>query len=187
MTETASQIGEKLLAARKRTGLSRARAGELIGVDQQTVYRWEKGERRPSAEDYLKAMDIYTKHGGWTQLGIDHLVPRGTVRESRTPYDPSGPNHRMAALAQKFEREMARLGATDEDLDYVHFALTDPQSAKLSYMGGSGRMLSAEEQEHQFALFTEALRIWVANRIADRKASWQEPPPGTFPDPTDEQ
>ncbi|MDI1325566.1 MAG: helix-turn-helix transcriptional regulator [Brevundimonas sp.] len=40
-------LAEKLLAQRRRRGLSIKRAGELTGVDEGTFGRWESGEWQP--------------------------------------------------------------------------------------------------------------------------------------------
>jgi len=41
----------RLAAQRKRTGLSAELFGKLIGVSGQTIYLWERGKTRPSAEN----------------------------------------------------------------------------------------------------------------------------------------
>lgn len=40
-------LGEKLLAQRRRHGLSIKRAAEIAGVDEGTFGRWESGEWQP--------------------------------------------------------------------------------------------------------------------------------------------
>lgn len=41
-----------LLAQRKRLGLSAAEAGRLLGVSDQSVYKWETGKTRPRASQF---------------------------------------------------------------------------------------------------------------------------------------
>jgi DNA-binding transcriptional regulator YiaG len=41
-----------LLAQRKRLGLSAAEAGRLLGVSDQSVYKWENGKTRPRASQF---------------------------------------------------------------------------------------------------------------------------------------
>lgn len=41
-------IGEKIRAARKRLKLSGPAVASMIGVDPNTLYRWERGEVEPS-------------------------------------------------------------------------------------------------------------------------------------------
>ena len=44
---TPQTLGEKLLAARRRRGLSAKRAAELVGVDEGTFAGWEREKRGP--------------------------------------------------------------------------------------------------------------------------------------------
>lgn len=43
-------FGEKLAKARERAGLSRKDLAELLNVGQNTIWRWEAGQREPSLE-----------------------------------------------------------------------------------------------------------------------------------------
>ena len=42
-------IGSRIALVRKASGYSQERLGELIGVNKQTMSRWERGERTPDA------------------------------------------------------------------------------------------------------------------------------------------
>lgn len=44
-------IDQAIQAKRAKLGLSRAKYGRLVGVDQMTVYRWEKALLSPSPEN----------------------------------------------------------------------------------------------------------------------------------------
>ena len=43
-------LGEKILALRKKQGLSQEKLGELIGVTRQTISNWELNETSPNPE-----------------------------------------------------------------------------------------------------------------------------------------
>jgi len=43
-------LGEKLKAERRRRGLSIDRAAEVMGVDEGTFGRWERGEWKPQSQ-----------------------------------------------------------------------------------------------------------------------------------------
>lgn len=45
----ATALAAAILAARRSANLTQASLGALIGVDHGTVYRWETGQREPSA------------------------------------------------------------------------------------------------------------------------------------------
>lgn len=49
---TPSSLGELLLAERRRRGVSVATAAELIGVDEGTFGRWERGEWKPQLRSH---------------------------------------------------------------------------------------------------------------------------------------
>lgn len=42
---------DELAALRKKRGLSQARLAEMVGVEQPTIQRWEKGKREPDLEN----------------------------------------------------------------------------------------------------------------------------------------
>ncbi|WP_395057123.1 helix-turn-helix domain-containing protein [Polaromonas sp.] len=47
-----------LLAQRKRLGLSAAEAGRLLGVSDQSVYKWENGRTRPRASQFSAIAEL---------------------------------------------------------------------------------------------------------------------------------
>lgn len=54
-------FNEKLKTARKQKGLSQAELGKLLGVQAQTVGRWETGKSKPNLETINKlceALDV---------------------------------------------------------------------------------------------------------------------------------
>lgn len=194
------QLRRRFIAAREALG-TQDEVAQMLGVTPGTVSRKERGETPIKARDVAALEQLVSYQNDAPAepsepAELNKMVPRGTsghVAHERTAfaderrskpsrrvseggvYDPAPGSgaflRQIATIARHFEYEMVRIGAEREDLDYVHFALNDPQSAKLSWMGGSGRTLSAAEQEHQFQLLTEALRKWVMDRIADRKSA----------------
>jgi transcriptional regulator with XRE-family HTH domain len=42
-------LAKKISATRAKVGISQAALADRCGVDRQTVYRWEAGDREPSA------------------------------------------------------------------------------------------------------------------------------------------
>lgn len=51
-------FNEKLKNARKQKGLSQAELGKLLGVQAQTVGRWETGKSKPNLKTVNKLCDI---------------------------------------------------------------------------------------------------------------------------------
>ena len=51
-------FSEKLKVARKQKGLSQAALGKLLGVQAQTIGRWETGKSKPNLETVNKLCEI---------------------------------------------------------------------------------------------------------------------------------
>ena len=47
-------IGQRISMIRKERGISTVQLSEEIGCTQQTVYRWERGERIPDVPTLMK-------------------------------------------------------------------------------------------------------------------------------------
>lgn len=173
--------------------MTQTQAAAALGVTLMTVSRWERGQSVKD-RDLAAAANLYD---AWDLLAeyvedkrLINLVPRGTLAVREDASDAyagarradgsiiatdSLPN-RLEVLAKNFEREMIRAGATNDEVDYIHFATHNPESAKLFYMGGTGQPLSLERQEKELALLMEALRVWVMARIAERQAAERQKP-----------
>lgn len=50
-----SAIGDRIRAARTAAGLTLSALAQVLGVDRQTIHRWETGERDPTGL-YLTAV-----------------------------------------------------------------------------------------------------------------------------------
>jgi transcriptional regulator with XRE-family HTH domain len=51
-------LGKKIKAIRKKRGLTQKQLAELLGVKQQNVSDWERGERSPSVKNLKKLSEI---------------------------------------------------------------------------------------------------------------------------------
>ncbi len=51
-------FNEKLKAARKQKGLSQTELGKLLGVQAQTVGRWETGKSKPNLKTINKLCEV---------------------------------------------------------------------------------------------------------------------------------
>lgn len=57
-------IGERLRAARRARGLSRKKVAVLLGVDESTLWKWEKrGEQGRPARRVVRAVEGFLKDG----------------------------------------------------------------------------------------------------------------------------
>lgn len=150
------QRGQALKDAREAAGLTQEDAGQLLDRDKQTLSRWERGERKISAEDYERAMALYATRSG------DPSIGQAVLRGTRAPL-------RFASTFDRFEREIIRMGADDFEVDHVRNVLRSPETAKLFHMGEPGKVMTAEDQERELAIQLDVLRLWVKRHMDARK------------------
>jgi transcriptional regulator with XRE-family HTH domain len=145
LPQHASQIGQALRAARERARLTQAEAARLLGVDKQTISRWERGETAVKAADHNRALERYGAADGGRLDTVGSNVSRGT----------SPALARFAPAVDRFEREIIRLGADDDEVDRIRAILRAPPVTGVLVAG------SPEEQDAEFDIFLEACRVWL--------------------------
>ena len=59
MSETAQRIGERLLEARKRAGMTQAEVGDALGIGKWQVLRHESGKQSMSIDRLYEYADLY--------------------------------------------------------------------------------------------------------------------------------
>jgi transcriptional regulator with XRE-family HTH domain len=157
------ESGRDLRNERGKLEFSQEEVAREMGVSVKTVQRLEKSEdpRYRDVAAYLGALEVLARMRGCP----DNVVPRGTLA--------AGPElgQRVLAGITAFEREAARLGATDPELDHIAWALRNPESSRLFYLGDDGKPRSGEEQEEELGYQIDGLRVWLERRIAKRKAA----------------
>ena len=68
-------LGEKILTARKKAGLSQTDLADLIGVSRQSVSKWETGESSPEAGNLLPAAKALNVTVDWLLTEDDVPAP----------------------------------------------------------------------------------------------------------------
>lgn len=63
-------LGKRISKARAVAGLTQEALGAAVGVDRQTVYRWEAEEREPSARHVAAVVRVTGCGPGWL-LGVE--------------------------------------------------------------------------------------------------------------------
>lgn len=179
------KTARELIEARAASGLTQQEAAQLIGVNAQTISRWERGERRISKADYDRAMAVYAaaadRHATPTELGQN--VSRGTsrggfrfdrVREAAAAadrYRADGGGVRLPADLEvaraKFLAEASARGATRDDLDYILSVLNSPETQQL-FAGGYRSAKSLEEAKLEMETVVEMLDRWLSLRLTRR-------------------
>lgn len=66
-SESRRAIGERLKEARKSIQLTQAQAGKHLGVERQTVSKWENGETLPASAQWFELGLLYG-------ASLDYLV-----------------------------------------------------------------------------------------------------------------
>lgn len=149
---------DRLRAARVAANLTQDEAAQLLGVTGKTVSRWETGAP-VKPRDLAAAEQAYAEAAAGS--GLDKKVPRGTVALDTAAHLP-GP---LAAIARRFELEMARLGGTDEEVDHVDATLHSEHVAILVNQRQDGSPRTAEERDAEFRLQMRALLRWLLMRM----------------------
>jgi len=72
------ELNEKLVALRKKKGLSQAELAESINVSRQAISRWEVGTAIPSADNLMWLSKFY-------EVSVDDLM--GVATDNKQPTD----------------------------------------------------------------------------------------------------
>lgn len=152
-----SRIAIELADSRQSSGLSRERVAQALGVSAKTIERWEKSGRIGPAE----LREIRAFYASGRQTGLYNDVPRGT---SALADATALPGH-LTALARRFELEMARLGATNEEVDHVDATLRSEHVAVLINQRPDGSPRTGDERDAEFRLQMRALLRWLLMRM----------------------
>ena len=63
------KIGKSLKQARENENLSQRKLAQQTGINQQSISRWESGQRLPNILDLIKLANYY-------KISIDELIGR---------------------------------------------------------------------------------------------------------------
>ena len=77
MLSVVTTLGERLLLARKRAGLSQAELGGALGLKSghSMVSQWERGEAIPTGEQFLALPALLGVSGHWLLTGHGEVRP----------------------------------------------------------------------------------------------------------------
>lgn len=143
-----SQISEQLRAAREAAGLTQQEAAELLGVDSQSVSRWERGERRIRAETFQRALKVYSDR----QAGLGPVRP-GIVSESAPPqygevgFETLTGRQRARAWLEGFLLDIAEKGADDAFMAFARRTLLNPSNYIHHDGSAAGQPLEMRDEQ----------------------------------------
>lgn len=78
-------LGDRLKAARKKTGLSQVQAGDATGIGNKSLSRYEKGDSAPSAEAIQKLCRLYNVSTEYV-LGLTDVMGTSADSSSQSDY-----------------------------------------------------------------------------------------------------
>ncbi len=81
-------VKDNLKFARKQAGLSQVTLADIVGVWQQTISTWEKGESEPSASELIALSDALGVSVEWLVRGQSAPAPAlagASVSTDRAP------------------------------------------------------------------------------------------------------
>lgn len=148
---TRSEIARWFRESREAAGISRPAAAAAIGISAKQLERLELGHFGAKAVYVMKAAQLYRRTPPGEAAPRDGNVPRGTLPEE------------FAGRLRTLERDLARLGATDEELDYLQTVVSLPSAA--------GAPATRERLFHSVLVAAQAL---VVSMIAARTGQIEE-------------
>lgn len=169
MAPDASQIGAALEKARTAARLSRPTVAERIGVDPQTVYRWEREGRKipgPALSTMVAMYGISLEDIGISGDTLGVSVPRGTAggdgRPDQSDEERWSPNpslrtkipKRAYDVALAYCRRLSGAGWPREEIEQIERLMIDPRYAQANKRKG------VELSEDEFIMLIDA--TWEA-------------------------
>lgn len=119
-----NEIGRKLLAQRKKLGLTLEDVGKAVGVGKSTVRKWENGMIKNMGSDKLAAL------ANVLEMDPVELVP-GPTKKAKVPY--IGPKTFKRSMAQTMVRAIVNDPAAHKEpvTWFVEHTNYDPQFSDM--------------------------------------------------------
>jgi transcriptional regulator with XRE-family HTH domain len=153
---------------RELARLTQAAAAEGLGVDPQTISRWERGERQIAPAELQRVKQWYQ-----SVVKADEVARQYLERHAPNPIDAADSLAPILPAdvgdnTRRFQADAARMGATNEELDVIHQLFTDPRTVRILTVADNGRTLDPESRAREFTMLAEAILGWLNARIAQR-------------------
>ena len=115
-------FGTRLKELRNESGLKQVELGEVIGVDKNTVYRWETGEYRPSEENALLIAHYFNVPYAYLMGVTDDRTERVLSDEEAAEEEASSAKQdeeQMLQLYRMLSPEMQKMIRTTVNQAYI--------------------------------------------------------------------
>jgi transcriptional regulator with XRE-family HTH domain len=138
--------------------LSQSQLAQRVGVRQATVSEWESGKSTPGAVKLA-------------MLAAEFGIPLSELRAAKSGelvyvrQDENGVSSIPAWLEKRavaLDREFAKSGVVDSQLNYIQEILRSPATLKFVMVADDGAIRTEQDQRQQLELFIEGLRFWLA-------------------------
>ena len=109
--EVLALIAQRIREERQLHGLSQERLGQILGVTQQAVAKWENAKAEPDSSALLKMSTLFNVSVDYL-LGNDAHAPERPVYDSRISQLPSDKKRILDTVLNELERTDKQQSAT---------------------------------------------------------------------------
>lgn len=106
-------IAQRIREERQLHELSQERLGQILGVTQQAVAKWESGKAEPDSSTLRKISSLFNVSIDYL-LGNDKHMPERPVYDSRISKLPSDKKHLIDTVLTELERTNNHQSAVGE-------------------------------------------------------------------------
>lgn len=156
MADQQSQLRIRFRQAREDAQLSQEDAAERLGISVASMSRKELGKQA------VKLRDVVTMERIRDDLAAARLV---IMRDDAlSAHDRADAYVIPAWIGQRivdFDRELARVGVTNEKLDHILTVLRSEPTISRVLTDSNGNSRPMPEQERELGLMMQAMRFWA--------------------------
>jgi Zn-dependent peptidase ImmA (M78 family)/transcriptional regulator with XRE-family HTH domain len=123
-------VGTRLTAARERTGLSQARAAELLGIDRPRLSGIERGERPLDVSMLVRVAELYGVTASYVVgASVEEISPpelrlRSAIAENMDSHQGAAELSGFLKLIERFRRLLTKTKSAPEKPDIIGFTAT---------------------------------------------------------------
>jgi transcriptional regulator with XRE-family HTH domain len=151
-------LAELIQQHRGRLRLSQAELAQRVGVRQATVSEWESGKSAPGAVKLATLADVFGVPLSELRAAKSGDLIFARQTDTGVSRIPEWLENRAVAL----DRELAKAGVVDSQLNYIQEILRSPATLKFVLRNDDGSPRPAAEQQQQLELFIDGMRFWLA-------------------------
>lgn len=160
-----AEFGRRLRLWRRQSDIKQSRLGDILGVTQATVSRWEKGLQRP-APLQLDLMDQMMSRK--RNFRLDQAIKRLVTHSAQRVHLIEDRSHRLLCASNPREAEWQR-----DSSDLIGTCLWRFATAEIANAEKSLHDLGWHEDQTDHLAFENSKRDGAPMRIVDRFILWE--------------